>query len=121
MLFTVKAQGESVSSFRTGENASGFLFLSARAAVFALLGLFTGLCAYCIFHRVTYPFEIEWLEGELICHSIQLLKGNSLYAPPTTEFISELYPPFYYVVSAVFFKLAGSFNFLIPRLLSVLC
>jgi len=66
-----------------------------------------------------YPFEIDWLEGELICHAIWLMEGHQIYAPPSSQFISEIYPPFYYLLSALFFKIFNTFNFLIPRVLSV--
>jgi len=95
--------------------------LLSQSAVYALLGIFFCLFAYCAYQRVTYPFEIDWLEGELICHAVKLIKGHAIYAPPSTEFVAELYPPFYYAVSALFFKIFATFNFLIPRLLSVFC
>jgi len=51
---------------------------------------------------------------------MMLVKEHTLYAAPSTEFISELYPPVYYLVTALFYKLFDTVNFLIPRLISVM-
>jgi hypothetical protein len=65
-----------------------------------------------------YPFELEWLEGEMLIHAIRLLEGKSMYAAPSTEFISEVYPPFYYITIAGLCKIFGV-SFFVPRLISV--
>jgi hypothetical protein len=69
---------------------------------------------------VLYPFELEWLEGEMICHGLQLLQGLPVYGPPSPEFIAEIYPPVYYYVIAAVFKIAGSVSFPLLRLVSVM-
>ena len=67
-----------------------------------------------------YPYELEWLEGEMICHGLQLLQGLPVYGPPSSQFIAEIYPPVYYYVMAAVFKLAGTVSFPLLRLVSVL-
>ena len=92
----------------------------AQALVFMLLAVFACLFIYCAVQRIAYPFEIEWLEGEMICHALQLLQGLQVYGPPSSQFIAEIYPPVYYYVTAAVFKLAGSVSFPLLRLVSVL-
>ena len=94
--------------------------LFAQALVFILLAVFACLFMYCAVQRVAYPFEIEWLEGEMICHGLQLLQGLQVYGPPSSQFIAEIYPPVYYYVTAAVFKLAGSVSFPLLRLVSVM-
>ncbi len=68
----------------------------------------------------SYPFELEWLEGEMICHGLQVLQGLPVYGPPSSEFIAEIYPPVYYYVIAAVFKMAGTVSFPLLRLVSVM-
>ena len=99
---------------------SGWI-LFAQLPVYSLLVMFFCLAVYCIFQRLPYPFEIDWIEGEMVCHALRMVNGQPTYPPPSSEFVSELYPPVYYLVTAVFFKLFATFNFLIPRIISVVC
>jgi hypothetical protein len=52
--------------------------------------------------RAAYPFELEWMEGEMVDHVRWLLAGNPLYAEPSMEFISSIYTPLYFYVSSLF-------------------
>jgi dolichyl-phosphate-mannose-protein mannosyltransferase len=50
--------------------------------------------------RIRYPFELEWMEGGMVEHVRRIVEGRPLYAKPTLEFVSFLYPPGYYLASA---------------------
>ena len=91
----------------------------ARVPVFILLAVFLGFFLYCIAQRLPYPFELEWIENEMVSHGMVLAQQHRIYPAPSTEFIAELYPPVYYLFIALFFKLFDTVNFLIPRLISV--
>jgi len=67
--------------------------------------------------RLSYPFELEWIEGAAVDHCRWLLAGNELYSLPTTDFVALNYPPFYYYVAALAMKLFG-IGFFAPRLVS---
>jgi hypothetical protein len=90
----------------------------AKAPVYILLIFFLGFSFYCISQRLTYPFELEWIENEMVAHGMMLARGHWIYSAPATEFIAEIYPPGYYLAIAVFFKLFNTVNFFIPRLIS---
>ena len=91
----------------------------ARAPAFILLAVFLGFFLYCVAQRLTYPFELEWVENEMVAHGMVLAQEHRIYPAPSTDFIAELYPPGYYLAIALFFKLFDTVNFLIPRLISV--
>jgi hypothetical protein len=69
------------------------MVLLAAAAVLA------GITAYAITMRVPYPFELEWMEGEMVVHVTRLMHGQPLYVGPTLAFVPFGYPPLYYYVS----------------------
>ncbi len=100
-------------------NNTRLLTLISSLALYGMLSIFTLFFIYCICGRLFYPFEIEWLEGELLCHIIRVIEGKPVFAPPAAEFISEVYPPVYYLVTAAFCTVF-SVNFFTPRLVSLL-
>jgi 4-amino-4-deoxy-L-arabinose transferase-like glycosyltransferase len=83
----------------------------------ALLYLVVSL-AVCVL-RMGYPFELEWLEGASLDHTLRVISGQGLYQKPSLEFIPFIYTPLYYYVSAPFVKMMGP-GFLPLRLLSFL-
>jgi hypothetical protein len=95
------------------------VLMLARALVFILLAVFLCLFLYCLAQRLPYPFELEWIENEMVSHGMVLAQQGRIYPAPSTDFIAELYPPVYYLFIALFFKLFDTVNFLIPRLISV--
>jgi hypothetical protein len=57
--------------------------------------------------RVTYPYELEWLEGSMVDHVGWILDGHPLYAQPCTAFTSSLYTPLYFYLGAAICKIVG--------------
>jgi hypothetical protein len=110
-------------SLLCAERSARYNFISfltlAKAPVYILLIFFLGVSLYCISLRLTYPFELEWLENEMVAHGMMLAQGHRIYSAPATEFIAEIYPPGYYLAIALFFKLFDTVNFFIPRLISI--
>ncbi|QQR80917.1 MAG: glycosyltransferase family 39 protein [Deltaproteobacteria bacterium] len=74
---------------------------------------------YIALSRITYPFEIEWMEGGSVDHVRRILLGQPLYVEPSLDFVPYIYTPFYYYVSAFFSKLFG-LGFFSLRLVSLL-
>lgn len=79
--------------------AKGVLLVGAALYIVAYLGV--------ALSRLTYPFELEWLEGVTSAHVDRVLAGQPLFVPPSLEFVPLLYPPFYYYVSAAASWLTG--------------
>jgi 4-amino-4-deoxy-L-arabinose transferase-like glycosyltransferase len=69
--------------------------------------------------RMAYPFELEWMEGGVLEHVRMVLAGQPIYAPPSLQFISFLYPPLHYWIGAAAASVLGA-SFLTLRLVSFL-
>jgi len=50
--------------------------------------------------RVSFPLDLEWMEGGVLVHAHRIAHGQPLYVKPSLDFIPFLYTPFYYVVLA---------------------
>ncbi len=68
--------------------------------------------------RLTFPWEVEVLEGLSIDYAWTLLHGGNLYAPPSAHFAPNWYPPLHYVLSLPFLLLGG-FSLPAARLVSI--
>lgn len=45
--------------------------------------------------RLTWPFDLEWMEGGMIMHAARLLHGEPIYAAPSLDFVPYFYTPGY--------------------------
>lgn len=102
----------------TKEAVQQGLHMFSKAVLASLLLLFWFCFLYSLWHRIPYPFELDWLEGEILCHIIRLLNGQSIYPQPSMQFIAEMYTPLYYIVCALPCMFLGT-DFLAPRLISL--
>lgn len=69
--------------------------------------------------RMTYPLDIEWMEGGMLVHAHRIMEGQPLYAPPSVDFVSFLYTPLYPALLAIAGRIVG-LSYTLGRLLSVL-
>ncbi len=65
------------------------------------------LVAYIFSQRLLFPFDLEWMEGGVLCHSLRLLEGQPIYGPPSVDFIPFLYTPLYPALLAALAKVVG--------------
>src|SRR5262245_34590975 len=82
----------------------GLLDLTLERILLAL-GILASFAAFALFVRVvagrlTHPYDIEWMEGGMLTHSLRLLEGRPIYAAPSADFISYVYQPLYAMVVA---------------------
>jgi 4-amino-4-deoxy-L-arabinose transferase-like glycosyltransferase len=89
-----------------------------RAIVSLAAGIYVLTYLYIALNRLTYPFDLEWMEGAMVAHVARVLDGRPIYAPPTLQFTAFLYPPLFYYVSAPVARLLG-IGFLPLRLVSL--
>ena len=66
-----------------------------RAAALAIAAYFVILLFYVMFRRISYPYDLEWMEGGMLCHSLRLVEHQPIFAPPSVDFIPYLYTPGY--------------------------
>ncbi|MCK5798340.1 MAG: hypothetical protein KAI47_14205, partial [Deltaproteobacteria bacterium] len=77
-----------------------------------------GLLAWVFFGRLTYPLDLEWMEGGMLGHALRIYEGKAIYAAPSVDFISYLYTPFYPFVVGTLGRVFGVSYFL-GRLVSL--
>lgn len=75
------------------------------AVLFALVQI--GVLAFTLVRRFGYPYDLEWMEGGMLCHSLRLLDGQPIYAAPSVDFIPFLYTPLYPALLALLSKVVG--------------
>lgn len=96
--------------------------LAVRVAVVSVLvGLsaYVLLFLYCAAVRLTFPFDIEWMEGGMITHAARVLRGEPIYARPSTDFVAFFYTPLYPRVLALLSHLTGGLSFTLGRSVSL--
>ena len=86
----------------------------AAVAGAAAIAVYVGTAA-C---RVSYPYALEWLEGNSLVEVQRLLAGKPLYGPPTVDYVADSYPALYFAVSAGLAGLLGV-SYLPLRLVSL--
>ncbi len=89
------------------------VFLAAAAAYALTLVLVIVL-------RLTWPFEIEWMEGGMLTHAERLLLGKGIYVPPSADFAPFFYTPLYPALLAGLSKLGIPLGFTLGRAVSAL-
>ena len=86
----------------------------------ALAGLVAiGAYLYIALSRLTYPFALEWLEGNSLVEVHRILAGQTLYPAPAAGYVPDGYPPLYFAVSAAAARVFGV-SYLPLRLVSLL-
>jgi hypothetical protein len=92
----------------------------ARTLAVLLALAHLGVLAWLLGQRLVYPYDLEWMEGGMLCHALRLAEGQPLYAPPSLEFIPFLYTPLYPALVAALGKLVpGGIGYLLGRLVSI--
>ena len=87
--------------------------------VFAAAGLYqVALLVYTISHRVSYPYDLEWMEGGMLHHALRVQEGHSLYQAPSIDFIPYLYTPLYPALLAMLGKAFG-LSYALGRAISI--
>jgi hypothetical protein len=98
---------------------------AAQVALGALLLPLLGLAGWHVIQfartiagRITYPGDLEWMEGGQLYHAYRILHGLPLYGPCADGFIPFPYPPVHAAVVAGAGALFG-LDYLVARLVSV--
>ena len=103
----------------SGQQLSRVAKLARTLAVLLALA-HLGVLGWLLGRRLVYPYDLEWMEGGMLCHALRLGEGQPLYAPPSLEFIPFLYTPLYPAVVAALGKLVpGGVGYLVGRLVSI--
>jgi hypothetical protein len=96
------------------------------ALLLALVALVPGalwqlaLAARIVASRLSYPMDLEWMEGGALYQAHRLLHGEALYGDPAAGFVPFPYPPLHAVVLALAGRLF-TLDFATGRAVSILC
>lgn len=85
-------------------------------ALFIICNFFSLLVIFV--SHLRFPFPLEWVEGGVLHHSINILQGKQIYAEPQATFVAFLYTPLFYYLGALLMKLFGE-GFLALRIISI--
>jgi hypothetical protein len=91
----------------------GWLALSAPALLQLVL-LFSA-----VLRRLTYPYDLEWMEGGLLNHAARIADGAGIYVQPSLDFIPFLYTPLYPGLLALLEPVTG-ISYTVGRTISLL-
>lgn len=89
-----------------------------RAACVALAVWFIAAFLYIALNSITYPYHLEWIEGQSIDVIARITRGLPVYSEPSFEYVPFLYTPLYYYVSAIVSLFTGV-DFFAGRLVSL--
>jgi len=91
--------------------------VTALLAVFLLL-----LFVYAAARRLRYPFEVEWIESNVLVSVLRIAHGEGLYVAPTLHYVPYLYAPLYLYLAAALTRVVGvaGHGYAAMRLLSTL-
>lgn len=65
------------------------------------------LCLFVMFSRLTYPYELEWMEGAMFQVVMRVVDGLPIYTSPSMDYVPPLYAPLYFYIAALVTKIMG--------------
>jgi len=65
---------------------------------------------YAAARRLWFPFEVEWIESNMLVSVLRIAHGQGLYVAPTLDYVPFLYAPLYLYLSAAVTRLVGVGN-----------
>ena len=83
------------------------------------LAAFTAIWLWVAFTRIVYPFDLDFLEDDILVEAWRMANGLPVFLPPNADFVPHAYAPLYMLLSALVLKLTGP-SYLPMRLLSFL-
>lgn len=90
-----------------------------KIILWAVSIFFIGIYIFIALSRISYPYELEWMEGACVDSVQRVINGFPLYVEPSSDFVPYIYPPLYFYVSSLVARVTG-IGFLPLRLVSFL-
>ncbi len=97
----------------------GLLRLRLRRLVELSALVWVVLMAVVVLGRITFPLELEWMEGGSLHHALRLAQGEPIYAAPSIDFVPFLYTPLYPGLLALLAGLGLPLGLVLGRAVSV--
>jgi hypothetical protein len=80
---------------------------------------YVGFYLYGAFKRITYPYDLDFIEDNMLMQAIQVSLGKPVYVPPNADFVPHVYMPLYTFLDGWIFKAIAP-SYVPMRLLSFL-
>jgi hypothetical protein len=74
-------------------------------------------CLYVAVRRLLYPYDLDFIEDNMLMQAIQVSLGKPVYLPPNADFVPQVYMPLYTLLSGWIFRFVTP-SYLPMRLLS---
>ncbi len=71
--------------------------------------------------RLTYPYDLEWMEGGMLLHAARIADGQPLYVTPSVDFIPFIYTPLYPWIVGGLSTLGMPLDYTLGRSVSIIC
>ncbi len=94
-------------------------FRLLRGTAVCLVALYAAVLVFLIVARLTYPFELDFIEGGTLVQAWRTARGLPIWLPPNREFVPYAYTPLYASLAAIPLQWTGPVLWPL-RLISVL-
>lgn len=82
--------------------ARKWLSLEGLAGIVAICC--AGFYLYVAFRRILYPYDLDFIEDNMLMQAIQVSLGKPVYVPPNADFVPQVYMPLYTFLGGWMFK-----------------
>ena len=79
-------------------------WLSLEVLAWVVAICYTGFYLYVAFRRIIYPYDLDFIEDNMLMQAIQISLGKPVYVPPNADFVPQVYMPLYTALSGWIFK-----------------
>ena len=69
--------------------------------------VFTGMYFATALPRISYPYDLDFLEDSVLMESLRVADGQSVYIPPNAGFNPHVYMPLFFWLGGMLFKFGG--------------
>lgn len=105
----------------SGEHGAGEAnapLMWTRRLAMGLSVLWAVVIAVVFIARLTFPLELEWMEGGALQQALRIQRGDPIYGPPSADFVPFLYTPLYPALLALL-GWVFPLDFVLGRLVSI--
>ena len=92
-------------------------WLSLEGLAWLVAVCYGGAYLYVAFRRITYPYDLDFIEDSMLMQAIQVALGKPVYVAPNADFVPQVYMPLYTILGGWIFKIVTP-SYLPLRLLS---
>jgi dolichyl-phosphate-mannose-protein mannosyltransferase len=85
-------------------NSSARKWLSLEGLAWIVAICYGIFCLYVAFRRITYPYDLDFIEDNMLMQAIQVSLGKPVYIPPNANFVPQVYMPLYTFLGGWIFK-----------------